>query len=203
MSSALRWLAVPIMSGAALMLTGRSSHASAKLETPSSAKELRALVLPVEQRIGQHRLADFLSAVAFTESRFDPLVQNASGRRGLFQMTGSAANLDELGVGPDVLFNKRWSIALIAWYIQRLRNYGKPGQIIDYLAIRRGMAYPNLVSDVGNNEQRSREVRSRFSAALKHVGLPQSFMQVPAFPSSYNWPGIDAVIASAGVSGVS
>lgn len=210
--SPLRWLAIPILTGAAMLLTSGGSVRAQSSPMPQNAAAIRALVLPVEKKIGQRGLADFLTATAWTESNFNPNAENDIGYKGLFQMSDNSSMVDDLGVSGDVLFNPRWSIALISWYIERLRKYAEPGQVIDWLAVRRGMAYPHLVSDVQENKpakpgavpgQRSREVRERLESGLDYVGLPRSFMYKPAFASGYKWPGIQAVLSSVGIGGVS
>ncbi len=208
-----KWLIVPALASVAWMMTGSSSRASSSSKLmPLDAAAIRKLALPVENRLQQTGLANYLAARAFTESRYNADAQNDSGRKGLWQMSASTSNVDALGKPASVLLNPRWSLALVAWFIERLRAYGDPGQTIDWLAVTRGMAYPHLVNDVHESKpatqgatpgERSREVRERFEEALDYVGLPRSFMHRPAFPPGYHWPGINAVIAAAGIGGVS
>ncbi len=196
-----RWLAAAGIVGAAVLLRSSTAAASPSAR-PLGATSIRLMALPLEQLLRQPGLADFLTAVAYTESRFDTNAANSLGFRGLFQMNTNTSRVADAGGKPDDLFNPRWSIALVAWFFSRLRNYARPGQTIDWLAVRRGMAYPTLVDDVEEQDQRSREVRGRLEEGLRAVKLPQSFMRRAAFPAGYNWPGIAAALKAVGVGGV-
>jgi len=156
----------------------------------------------------------FLLAVAYTESRGNPMACAApcgsNSARGLFQVrpkSGFAGDLAPLATDdPNLLFDPRWNAALAAWYLYRLRNYAYSGQKIDWIALRRGMALPRLVSDDEEkaavkgyaNGERSEDVRDRLEQALYAVNIEESFMYEAAFPSGFSWPGIDAVLDAVG-----
>lgn len=146
---------------------------------------------------------NFLVATAWTESKGNPNACAApcseNSARGWFQNRPVSARVwDFTGGGPHVLFSEPWAVALAAWYAVRTAMKNRdPGQVVDWLAMRRGWALPRLVDDVYETEpvtgyadgERSRDVRERFSQALAAVGLPQSFMYEPAFPPGFQWPG--------------
>lgn len=211
----------------AVVATPKSKRTSSKTEKPDqdynpdypSDWEARAdliwsLAHDVAEVTGWDKLPEFLLANAYTESRGNPMACAApcgkNSARGLFQLrptSGFAGELAHLAdEEPGLLFDPRWNIALAAWYLYRLRNYGYSGQEIDWLALRRGEALPRLVSDVDEEAsvnkyedgERSADVRERLESALYAVGLPESFMYQPAFPSSFSWPGIDVVLDAVG-----
>lgn len=172
------------------------------------------LALNVVDVTGWNELPEFLLANAYTESRGNPMACAApcgkNSARGLLQLrptSGFAGDLAYLAdEEPDLLFDPRWNVALAAWYLYRLRNYGYQGQDIDWLALRRGEALPRLVSDVEeeakvdgySDGERSADVRERLESAMYAVGLDESFMYRPAFPSGFSWPGIDVVLDAVG-----
>lgn len=155
---------------------------------------------PIEQLVGWPGFSDYLRAVAWTESRGDPRAcAGACGpnaARGPYGLRPDSARVSEFG-GPSLLYSWPWSTGLAAWYAARLRYYAYSGQVIDWLALRRGWALPSLVADVNETAtvtgyapgERSRDVRERFTQALDAVGIPRAFMYQRAFPSSYRWPG--------------
>lgn len=157
----------------------------------------------VERAANWPGLGDFLTAVAWTESRGRSDVCNrrdgcrGNAARGWFQMRPDSARVAELGLGPDALFDEPTAVALAAWYAHRLRKYAATGQRLDWLALRRGWAYPSIVSDELESNPRSSVVRENFLQALPKSGLPASFADTPAFGPSYSWPGIQTVLAAA------
>jgi len=148
-------------------------------------------------------LPHFMIAQAWAESRFKPTAMNPEGgpnaARGVFQirpksaMKGNSAIVDN----PNRLYDVPTSVALNASYLERLRKYG-PTSEIDWLALRRGTAFPSHVDDFSEEKQRSRDVRGRLEKAFRAIGLPLDFMRVKAFPKGFHWPGIDKVLAMVG-----
>lgn len=172
------------------------------------AAAIRALANRVEQVTNWPGLGDYLAATAYTESRGNPVVRagtKANSATGLFQCRPKTCLVheDELEavqpMGGELLKDPALAVATAAWLAWRLRNFDSPGQTVDWLAIRRGWALPRLVSDVNETEQRSIDVRNRFSQGVARAGLPQSFMYQRAFPSGMRWPGIWTVMDAAGV----
>jgi hypothetical protein len=158
-----------------------------------------------------------LVAVAWTESRGNPLAAagtRPNSARGLFQLRPKSAFAHQLAryvTAPQLLFDPALSTALAAWYAWRLRNFKDPGQVLDWLAIRRGWALPRLVDDVDEVAvvkgkggvllapgERSKQTRWNFSQALPRAGLPQSFMYEYPF-RGLRWPGIWQVMNAVGV----
>lgn len=177
-------------------------------------ERIRAIAQPLADMIGWPDLPDFLVAIAWTESRGNSQAQNgtsANSARGWFQLRPNSARVEDAGLTAAALKDERSSVALITWYLHRLAKYAKPGQQIDLLALRRGMAYPFLVADVEETMAtpsagpgvRSRESRERFATGIAAAGLPDSFMYHAAFPAGYAWPGIHAALAATGAGAVS
>ena len=165
------------------------------------------LGVDVETVTGWTDLPDYLSAVAWTESRFNPEACNgecgSNSARGLFQLRPKSAfnkpGYEHLVSEPNLLFDPRINTAFYTWYMYRLRPFASKNQTIDWLALRRGAAFPSLVSDVNEGKPRSIDTRKRFEQALEAVGLPKSFMYQKAFPNDFEWPGVDVVLESVGV----
>lgn len=168
-------------------------------------RRIRALAGPLADQLGWPDLPDLLVAIAWTESRGNPQAQRyqgANAARGWFQMRPNSARLDQANLTVDALKREADQVALVTWYLHRLRNYARKGQDIDLLALRRGMAYPFLVADVDEDMStpdagpgvRSRGARERFAEGLAMAGEDESFMFHRAFPPGYHWPGIDAAL---------
>ena len=167
-------------------------------------RRIREIARPIEELTGWDDLGDFLTAVAWTESRGNPGACHgacaANSAHGWFQLRPNSARIAELGLPREALFDEPTSVALAAWYGHRLRPFAASGQVIDNLALRRGWAYPSRVSDVDEKHQRSKDTRARFSTGIAKAGLPQSFMYSRTFPEDYTWPGagIDALLSAVG-----
>jgi hypothetical protein len=147
--------------------------------------------------LGWPGLPQFMLAQAWAESRYKRTARNPeaswNAARGVFQIRPTGAMLgtgDPIEQNPDLLYDIATSVALDAWYLHRLHKWAQTDQI-DWLAERRGTAYPRLVKDFAETHQRSIDVRRRLEKALRAVGLPKWFMHNRAFP--HTWPGIDRV----------
>jgi hypothetical protein len=156
----------------------------------------------------------FMLATAYTESRGNPIACAApcgsNSARGLFQVRPKSGFYGDYAYlatdDPNLLFDPAWNAAMAAWYLYRLRKYAYDGQVIDWLALRRGMALPRLVADDEEEAsvsgyadgERSADTRERLEAALYAVGIEESFMYEPAFPDTFSWPGIDVVLDAVG-----
>ena len=169
----------------------------------------------IEDATGWINLPEFLLAVAWTESRGNPFACHGeckpNSARGLYQGRPKSFLVGDLeGYPSDLLFDIHWATALATWYIWRLRNWGFSGQTIDWLAVRRGFAYPRLVSDVNETAEvsgfdpgeRSKDTRRRFENALAAVGLPDEFMYERAYPPGLGWPGIWNILEIVGAPSV-
>jgi hypothetical protein len=180
---------------------------------------IRQIAYPIEDRTGWVGLGDFLVACAATESggnmtacagvRGATLDTPCPGNtaRGWFQLRPKSALAYEyeylVDSDPDILRREAAAqVAFAAWYAYRLRNYAKSGQLVDWLAIRRGWALPRLVSDVDEVAEvkgyapgeRSGDVRERFERGVAMAGLDDSFMYARAYPPGFVWPGIANVL---------
>lgn len=207
--STMQWIAAGIVLGSAIMATRLqgASPQSYAVRPPGSGwvdadapRRIRQIAAPIESVAHWRGLGDFLVANAWTESRGNSRAQNsASGAAGWFQGFVWTLRADDLGIDrAHLLGDERLQVALQAWYVYRLRPYGAPGQRIDWAAIRRGEAYPQLVADTDLSEPRSRENFQRFQEGVYKAGLPADFVRYPAFPDGFVWPGIDTVLAAVG-----
>lgn len=162
---------------------------------PNAPNEIRAIAAPLEQLAHWPNLGNYLAAISYIESRGNNEAgssENNNKARGWFGGRPESMNTAEYGfVSPNILKDKIASVVLAADYAKRLRPYGDEGQVLDWLAIRRGWAKPSLVNDVndpGFSEQ--------LATGLEKVGLPREFMFLPAFPDDFEWPGFDAAYAA-------
>lgn len=219
------------LAGGVLVLAGRKRGATRRRKTVTPPKDdpakprpsggwvdgdaprrIREIAQPLADSIGWPDLPDLLVAIAWTESRGNPRAASDSGNkaRGWFGMRPVSARLDDVGLPPSALKDERAAVGLITWYLHRLQPYAAPGQEIDLLALRRGMAYPVLVADVDETRaigkwgpgERSRLTRSNFEAGIAAAGLPEHFMFNSAFLPGYHWPGINTALDIVGVGGI-
>lgn len=169
-------------------------------------RRIREIAAPIEQASNWPGLGDFLVAKAWTESRGNPQAGGDTGNvaRGLFGLRPRSARVEDVGLSDYALKQEHPAVALAAWYAYRMRDEADPGQIVDWLAVARGWAYPRLVSDVDETAKvkgwspgaRSKQVRFNFEEALtKGAGVPPTFMFERAFPLGFQWPGIEQVLA--------
>ncbi len=196
------WTAAAIVLGAGA-LAARSAAAVAKPRVTrgkwvdrDAPRRIRELAAPIERVANWPGLGDYLAAISYTESRGNPRAGTSAvdnRARGWFGMRPRSARLRDLGLGVEALKDERYAVALAAWYAHRCRPYAAPGQRIDWLAIRRCWGYPSDVDEVDHPGY-----WRQFGRGLSSVGLPQSFMHLPAFPSGYTWPGIEVVLQAVG-----
>lgn len=192
---------------AAIMLAPRSSKAAKRKKVSrgtTSPEQIREITAPVESLLAQPGLGNFFAASAWVETggTFELGARGKIGELGCLQMRPKTARVTEIGQLPSVLYELPWSIALGTWLVARLRKYAAAGQVIDWLALRRGWAKPSLVRDVDEEQPRSPQVRSRFALGLEKTGTDPSFMGEPAFPSGYVWPGLSPVLEAVGLGGL-
>lgn len=176
---------------------------------PGRIRELAGAVIEVTGWTG---LDDFLVAKAWTESRGNPTACAGScsknAARGWFQLRPKSARVDDVGGSSAVLFDEGWAVVLASWYAYRLRPYADPGQQIDWLALARGWALPRLVADIDHSAEvkgyapgeRSDDALERFEQGCDAAGVdPLVFPYERAFPSQFEWPGLEVVASAVGV----
>ena len=189
-----------------LLLAGGTDDDTAPHIGPAWQDQIRGYVDRIEAVTGEWPgLAEFLIAVAYWESSHhdgtppNPAACRGScgptSERGLYQMRPKTADWAPVDSDPSLLFDPRRATALAAWGIWRLgTRWGEQGQLVDFLAVRRGWKYPRLVKDADESDPDSAGIRKRFATALEATDLPQSLMGQRAIPSSVHWPGIDVVM---------
>jgi hypothetical protein len=215
LSRTTQWIIAAGIAGGAYVLT-RPSPVPTKHRPPPPepftkewAQEIRSIAAPIESQTGWNDLGNFLVGVARGESGGKASACNVTehgycapnSARGWFQLRPKSAfayQLSHLQSQPELLFDKRWAVAMAAWYGFRLRKHAGAGQTLNWLALRRGWALPSLVKDVNEDKERSVKVRQRYESALGKVGLPDSFMYQRAFPPGFDWPGVEAILNMVG-----
>lgn len=163
---------------------------------PDAPAQIRALAKPVERITNLKGLGDFLSGVAWIESRGYPdagtdAIDNQA--RGLLGMRPKSAKTAALGLSPNALKDMPTAVALATWYINRCIPYADPGQKIDWLSLRRCWGVPSDVDEVDHPGY-----KAKFARGLACAGVDPSFMFKKAIRWNYKWPGIDAVLAAVG-----
>ncbi len=196
-----RWrLAVPALALLAVLgLAGASSRSSSSSGT-ATANKVAAEIHDIASRFEWPLLPDFLVDASWTESRWNPAAQNAAGRAGAFQLLASSALVDDLAsFTRSDLFDLPFAVVAAADYTQRLRKYrgSRPESALTGLDLRRGWAYPTLVDDYAESEQRSRDVRARLAQAERATGLRVADRLM--FPAGWKWIGVPAALHRAGV----
>jgi hypothetical protein len=173
-----------------------------------SGSEIRALAAPLAHVMSWPDLPKFLSVVAFTESGGNPKVASCANNKacGLYGIRYKTSRLAELGIPAEALHDAKWATFADAWLSWRLGHMGYhfAGQVVDWLAIRRGMAFPHLVADVNETApvkgykdgERSGDVRRRMLKGIHHEGLDDNFMYEPAYQGGAFFPGVDAMLAA-------
>jgi len=179
---------------------------------PYDREQARALASQVaeqiEARYGVAGLADYLDAVAFWESRWNPEVGGDGGKSiGLYQMrppymfTAQRGTAYALPRGGQILRDPVLSTVIASDHVVRaVRRAKQLGGRGDWLAVRRWWKYPSLVDDDDETEEvvygtksygfPSAGVRERFDKALEAVDLPKDFKydrpDVSGYPSDVN-----------------
>jgi len=162
---------------------------------PGAPALIHEMAKPIERITNLDGLGDFLSGVAWIESRGNPNAGSDSGNaaRGLYGMRPESARVYDLGLPASALKDPWTATALAAWYIHRCIPFGDEGQELDWLAFRRCWGYPTDTDDVDHPGYRSQLARG-----LECAGIDPNFMFKRAIRSNYHWPGIDAVLAAVG-----
>lgn len=180
--------------------------------------EIRAMAYFVSERYGMMPyLADYLSAVGYWESRFNPWSANPqieddpyNAARGLFQMRPKTAFKDKNGLThlreyPDTLYSIRWSfVAAVDDIARAARAPERKGTgIANWLGVRRWWRYPHLVHDFNEDDSESAGVRERLEEAIDRVNdqyglnIDPDFIWMPV--EQQNYPGIEMLMYDFGL----
>ncbi|MCH9637724.1 MAG: hypothetical protein K0U16_07255 [Gammaproteobacteria bacterium] len=161
----------------------------------SAPAQIRAIARPIERMTNLKGLGDFLSGVAWIESRGNPRAGSDEGNRarGMYGMRPKSARVADLGLPSSALKDLPTATALAAWYIHRCIPWADEDQDIDWLALRRCWGYPKDVDDVDHPGY-----WKQFARGLTCAGVDPNFMYKKAIRWNYTWPGIDAILAAVG-----
>ncbi len=199
------WLAYGALGVGVATLTGLSVYFLLPEPTPrelcrgwvdkTAPAQIQALAKPIEKMTGLKGLGDFLSGVAWIESRGNPRAGSDEGNRarGMYGIRPESGRVYDLGMTGDALKDLPTATALAAWYIHRCIPYAFPGQEIDWLAFRRCWGYPTDTDEIDHPGY-----RTQFARGLECAGIDPSFMYKTAIRNDYTWPGIDAILAAVG-----
>lgn len=193
------------------------------LRGDAARARLRQTAKSLENRYDIDGLADFLDAVANTETgrtyaasvRGD-LNSKYGDSIGLYQIKTMSAYKSSDGLdylqgtvrGERMLENPDLATIFAANHavqaIRRARTSGsnrpcssKPGPG-DWLAVRRWWKYPSRVHDWCESIDGSVKTRERFEQALSNIGVSRTFMYET--PDVSGWPGINQVLADYNIS---
>lgn len=155
-------------------------------------RRIREYAAAIEDVTGWRGLGDHLVAVAWTESRGNPYaIAKSTGARGWFQLRPESTGDTYIERNPDELFDEWTSVLYYADYLQRLRKWWDFGGSPTWLALRRGAAYPSLVSDRDESSARSVDTRRRYEEGLAAARVDESFMYDDAFPPGFVWTEVE------------
>jgi hypothetical protein len=162
---------------------------------PDAPYEIRRLAREIEKITNLEGFGDFLAGVAWVESRGNPRAGSdaSNAARGWFGMRPESARVSDLGLLPSAIKDGPTAVALAAWYAHRCQVYADPGQVMDWLAVRRCWGKPSDVDDVDHPGY-----RAQLAAGLECAGADPDLMNDVAFGSRYKWPGIEKIFEAVG-----
>lgn len=154
---------------------------------PDAPRRIREIAYQVERETGMRGLGDYLAGISYIESRGNPMAGDSKGNaaRGWFGIRPESAHVSDYGLSPNHLYDERVSVILAADYAQRLRKYAAEGQVMDWLAVRRGWGIPAHVKATAHPGY-----KDQLAHGLKKAGVPERFMYERAFPRGFSWPGV-------------
>lgn len=202
----MRWpIVVALAIGGALALsagTARAEGPITKEERREYRRRAREVSEEIESLYGIDGLADYLDAVAYWESKWNPVVAGDGSRSiGLYQMQAGTAFRQSNGLtdlrpqAGTILRDPTKATILAADYavnrVKVSRRAGGPG---DWFAVRRGWYLPASTADVDGSTypQAWDRVLRNFTKALKAVGLPVDFMY--RTPDVSGYPGLQRML---------
>lgn len=204
----MRWpIALALLAGGALLLAGGTASANqgpiTKEEREEYRRRIREIGDEIEDRYGIAGMADYLDAVAYWESRYNPTVGGDGGRSiGLYQMQANTAFRQTNGLtgfrpqANTILRDPTKATLLAVDYavnrVKRSQQAGGPG---DWFAVRRGWRLPASTSDVDGSKYPAvwTKVQDHFTQALEAIGVDPSFMYQRPDVSGY--PGVQQMLA--------
>lgn len=164
-----------------------------KWAEPGAPGRIRAMAKRVERQTNWLGLADFLTAVAYWESRGDSNAIGSAGEVGWFQIGSGSRCLEQLGIQQSDLRGNEWLQVVVAACHAQVLGTLYTDFVPDWLAIRRGWKYPRLTGDVHERDPVSADIRRRFAEALRRVGSSTAFMSRQVFPGDFHWPGVQQI----------
>lgn len=214
-----------ILGGGGLSPSGdwivNTSAAMRELRGDAARDRLRGMASSLERRYDIDGLADFLDAVAATETgrtyaaKVHGDLTSQYPSIGLFQMKEMSAYKSSDGLKhirytplgmqmletPDtaVILATNHAVQAIEW-ANRYGDEKSPcgaGKRGDWLAVRRFWKYPSRVYDWCESNEGSAGTRRRLEKALDFTGMPHSFMYQT--PDVSGWPGVKQVFADYGI----
>lgn len=165
-------------------------------------------------------LADYLTTVAFIESRFNPRATNpeiktnpANAARGLFGMRPETAfgrrgsQLKHLVKKPNLLLNYKWAFVTAVDYAMQgdERSIEKTGREADWAAVRRWWGRPSLVHDYDLSDDRSQASLRKLINGIEGVNdefdadINEDFIWMNVERGGY--PGIQSLMKDFGLKG--
>ncbi len=203
-SRARAWIAWGSAVAAGLVALGAFALVSAspgKLDRKSEKAKVRELGERVEAMGILPGFADFLVAVAFIESRFNPEAAGKSGEFGWFQLLPGSAFNSKNGLGGlskarkvELLKSRPWAVASAADFARRLIPFAAPAQVVTFYNLRHGWKRPRLIAETESTGA-AKNALQLTNAAIK-TGVPVEALD--RVVELGDWPGIVELAAALG-----
>jgi hypothetical protein len=162
-------------------------------------------------------LADYLTVVAYIESRFNPAAANPeikrnpmNAARGLFGqrpqfMFKEENGLEALKNRPNLIHNPKWAFVTAVFHIWDAdqTSIRRANREADWAGVRRWWGYPSKIYDYDLLEDFSQRSLSKFQNGIDGVneeygtGIDPNFIWRPVESAGY--PGMDAMIKAFGL----
>lgn len=162
-------------------------------------------------------LADYLTVVAYIESRFNPAAANpeikrnpTNAARGLFgqrpqYMFKEENGLEALKGRPNLIHDPRWAFVTAVFHIWDADQtvIRRAGREADWASIRRWWGYPSKIYDFDLLEEFSQKSLAKFQDGIAGVNedygtdIDPNFVWMPVESAGY--PGMDVMIKAFGL----